>query len=160
MSGAEVVARDDSATWAVSELLQHTEPMLLLDRVVSVTEESLVAEVTPRSGSLFCSGQGVGGWVGIEYMAQAIGAWVGFQKKLHGAPPKMGFLLGCRRYRSEVDSFSVDVTLRVEVRRQFQADNGLAQFECFIYEGERIVAQAELKVFEPLDAEAFLKGDS
>ena len=59
----------------IRSLVPHAGPMVLLDRVISVDEDSLLAEVRIRSDSLFCNTDGVGAWVGIEYMAQAIGAW-------------------------------------------------------------------------------------
>ncbi len=61
----------------IRSLVPHAGPMVLLDRVISVDEDSLLAEVRIRSDSLFCNIDGVGAWVGIEYMAQAIGAWRG-----------------------------------------------------------------------------------
>src|SRR5215471_7164387 len=82
----------------IRSLLPHAGPMVLLDRVISVDEDSLLAEVCIRSDSLFCNGGGVGAWVGVEYMAQAIGAWAGYTAQLRGEPVKLGFLLGTRSY--------------------------------------------------------------
>ena len=58
----------------IRSLLPHSGPMVLLDRVIAADEESLCAEVRIRENSLFCNADGVGAWVGLEYMAQAIGA--------------------------------------------------------------------------------------
>ena len=82
----------------IRSLVPHAGAMLLLDRVVSADADNLLAEVRIRSDSLFCNGDGVGVWVGIEYMAQAIAAWAGYIARSRGEPVKLGFLLGTRRY--------------------------------------------------------------
>jgi predicted hotdog family 3-hydroxylacyl-ACP dehydratase len=49
-------------------------------------------------------------------------------------------------------------TYRIHVHRQFQADNGLGQFDCSIQLDGKMVANATLTVFEPANAEEFLMG--
>ena len=82
----------------IRDLLPHSGPMVLLDRLVAADDESLCAEVRIRADSLFFVDGGVGGWVGLEYMAQAIGAFAGYRARLRGEPVRIGFLLGTRRY--------------------------------------------------------------
>jgi predicted hotdog family 3-hydroxylacyl-ACP dehydratase len=145
---------------AVCALLPHSGPMVLLDRVVAVDEESLSAEVTIKLGDMFCDSAGVGAWVGIEYMAQAIGAYAGYVARLCGAPIRLGFLLGTRRYDCNRPRFSVGSVLRVSVKRTFQGENGLASFECEIEDvAHGPAAKATLTVFQPPDSEAFLRGN-
>jgi predicted hotdog family 3-hydroxylacyl-ACP dehydratase len=141
-------------------LVPHAGPMVLLDRVVSVDHESLCAEVTLHSGSLFAEEHGVGSWVGIEYMAQAIAAHAGYAAWLRGEPVKIGFLLGTRRYDCARPLFALQSLLRIHVRRVLQAENGLASFDCRIEDGNRkTLASATITVFEPADANEFLKED-
>jgi len=134
--------------------------MVLLDRVISADEESLCAEVTIRSDTLFCSAGGVGAWIGIEYMAQAIGAWAGYAARLRGEPPKLGFLLGTRRYDSRRPIFVLGSKLRVYVHRVFQNENGLGSFECAIDDEEGRVATATVTVFQPRDVNDFVHGSA
>jgi ApeP dehydratase len=61
----------------IADLVPHKGPMCLLDRLIEVEEERLVAEVMVSDSSLFSRGGTVGAWVGIEYMAQAVAAWAG-----------------------------------------------------------------------------------
>jgi predicted hotdog family 3-hydroxylacyl-ACP dehydratase len=142
----------------IRSLLPHAGPMVLLDRVVSVDEDSLLAEVCIRSDSLFCGADGVGAWVGIEYMAQAIGAWVGYTARLRGEPVKLGFLLGTRRYECRRPIFVLGSLLRVRVHRLFQSENGLGSFECSIDNEEGRVASATVTVFQPTNVDDFLQG--
>jgi predicted hotdog family 3-hydroxylacyl-ACP dehydratase len=134
--------------------------MVLLDRVISVDEDSLCAEVSIRSNTLFCGPDGVGAWVGIEYMAQAIAAWAGYTAQLRGEPVKLGFLLGTRRYESSRPIFVLGSVLRVHVQRLFQNENGLGSFECFIDNEEGRVASATVTVFQPPNVDDFLQGSS
>ena len=144
----------------IRSLLPHAGPMVLLDRVISVDEDSLLAEVCIRSDSLFCHGGGVGAWVGIEYMAQAIGAWAGYTAQLRGESVKLGFLLGTRRYECWRPIFLLGSVLRVHVQRLFQSENGLGSFECSIDNEEGRVATATLTVFQPPNVNDFLHGSS
>jgi predicted hotdog family 3-hydroxylacyl-ACP dehydratase len=144
----------------IRSLIPHAGPMVLLDRVISVDEDSLCAEVSIRSNTLFCGPDGVGAWVGIEYMAQAIAAWAGYTAQLRGEPVKLGFLLGTRRYESSRPIFVLGSVLRVHVQRLFQNENGLGSFECFIDNEEGRVASATVTVFQPPNVDDFLQGSS
>jgi predicted hotdog family 3-hydroxylacyl-ACP dehydratase len=143
----------------ILSLVPHAGPMVLLDRVISVDHETLCAEVTIREDSLFAAKEGVGGWVGIEYMAQAIAAHAGYAARQRGEPVKIGFLLGSRRYECHCPMFALKSVLRVHAHKVLQTDNGLASFDCRIENTERqLLATATITVFEPANAHAFLKG--
>jgi predicted hotdog family 3-hydroxylacyl-ACP dehydratase len=144
----------------IRSLVPHAGPMVLLDRVISVDEDSLLAEVLIRSDSLFCSANGVDAWVGMEYMAQAIGAWAGYTAQLRGEPVKIGFLLGTRRYECSRPIFVLGSVLRVHVQCVFQNEDGLGSFECSIDDEEGRVATATLTVFQPPNVNDFLQGSS
>ncbi|WP_047249449.1 hotdog family protein [Chromobacterium subtsugae] len=146
--------------YEIDSLVPHAGDMSLLDRVLSADADSVVAEVTPRLDQLFCRDGEIGSWVGIEYMAQTIGVWAGLRAKAQGRPPKVGFLLGTRRYTAEVSAFAPDVPLQVSVTQQFISDNGLCQFDCHIDSQGRRLATAQLKVFEPADIDHFIKESS
>lgn len=154
---------DFEMQWRVEDLVPHAGRMSLLERIVVAEGEQLCAELTITSDDLFFDasgpGSGVGGWVGIEYMAQAVAAWAGWQARQQGGAPKIGFLLGCRRYQASRGNFAAGDRLRISVRREFQADNGLGQFDCRIEIEEATVATAQLTVFGPADPIKFLKGE-
>jgi predicted hotdog family 3-hydroxylacyl-ACP dehydratase len=141
----------------VRELVPHAGPMVLLNRVTAADAESLCAEVDISADTLFCDGEGVGAWVGIEYMAQAIAAHAGYTAVLRGEPVKVGFLLGSRRYECRLPRFSVGSVLRVHVQKVLQSENGLGSFECRIDAGETILATATVTVFQPDNVKEFLK---
>jgi predicted hotdog family 3-hydroxylacyl-ACP dehydratase len=144
----------------IRSLVPHAGPMVLLDRVISVDEDSLLAEVRIRSDSLFCETDGVGAWVGIEYMAQAIASWVGYTAQLRDEPVKIGFVLGTRRYECSRPIFVLGSVLRVHVQCVFQGENGLGSFDCYIDNEEVRVATATITVFQPANVNDFLQGSS
>lgn len=159
----------------VSRLVPHSGAMLLIDRVVAADADSLQAEVDITPAALFCGEDGVGSWIGVEYMAQAVAAYAGYQAMQASAAqaghaenasaasapgavkPKIGFLLGSRRYTASRGHFALGSTLRVHVLRLLQAENGLGSFDCFIADGDERIATATLTVFQPPDLATFLE---
>jgi predicted hotdog family 3-hydroxylacyl-ACP dehydratase len=138
----------------IAHIVPHAGRMSLLTRAIEGDAESFVAEVAVTTGGLF---EPLGAWVGIEYMAQTVAAWAGWRARLRGAEPRIGFLLGSRRYVSSQASFASGQTLRIEIRRVFLADNGLGQFDCRIERGPETIATAALTVYEPKGDAPFLK---
>lgn len=134
---------------AVSELLPHEPPMVLLDRAVSFDESSLSAEVDVHEGAMFCEAQGVPAWVGIEYMAQAVAAHAGYKARLRDKPPMIGYLLGTRGYRADISHFPLGATLRITIESLF-VEMGLGAFACRI-EIDGPVASATINVYQPPD---------
>ncbi|HEU4344527.1 MAG TPA: 3-hydroxylacyl-ACP dehydratase [Candidatus Binatia bacterium] len=145
----------------IRSLIPHTGPMVLLDQVISVDEDSLCGEVGIRRSSLFCDSDGVGAWVGIEYIAQAIAAYAGYTARLRGEPVKIGLLLGIRRYECSRPVFKPGAILRVNVQRVFQSESGLGVFDCRIDdEAGGNLATATVTVFQPGDLKRVLDGSS
>ncbi len=134
----------------VEEMLPHSGVMLLLDRVVEYDQESLIAETMVRNDGLFNSGDTVPAWLGIEYMAQTVAAHGGMMCLLAGKPIQLGFLLGTRRYASNIAYFKVGDRLTITVKR-FMEDQGLAVFNCQIM-GEGIDISAKVNVYQPDEA--------
>lgn len=149
--------------YSVAELVPHSGKMSLLSTITGYGEDWLEAEVHINADSMFvdeCSAHspsiGVPTWIGMEYLAQAIGAYAGLQQRLQGGKPKLGFLLGSRKYQCSSDYFALGQVLKLRVQREIQAENGLSVFECQL-QGEAVEASATLNVFQPEDAEQFLK---
>lgn len=139
----------------VGPFVPHQRGMCLLDSILEVAAEDLRAEVTPRPEDLFATAQGIPGWVGLEWMAQAVAAWAGVQEITAGGTPLVGFLLGSRRYTCSVEYFDFGKPVRVDIHQDFRADNGLAAFQCQILDQhEKTLASATLNVFQPDSEEA------
>jgi predicted hotdog family 3-hydroxylacyl-ACP dehydratase len=134
--------------FSLADLLPHSGEMILLDRILAADEDSLTAQLTVRGDALFSQDANhVPAWVGIEYMAQTIAAYAGLMAKQQGDAIKLGFLLGTRRYHSNVSAFTVGTVLTVRVEKIIQ-DEALSMFSCHLY-GEEINVQANLSTYQP-----------
>jgi len=143
------VRSGDQTPDAMDEWVPHRGAMSLLDRVERVDEHGVVAWVTVPADGLFTTDGGVPAWVGIEYMAQAVAAWSGARARTGGGSPRIGFLLGSRRYVAHEPLFPTGAELRVSAVCELVGDNGLGMFDCRIEHAGRELAAARLSVFEP-----------
>ena len=142
---------EDITKLPISELLVHKPPMLLIDRILDWGDEHLTAEVCINSESMFLDEQNnVPAWVGIEYMAQTVAAFAGVRAYNAGIPIPIGFLLGTRKYLSEVDHFKSGEKLVVKVKSVYEDGEGLASFDCEIHT-DNILASARINTFQPKD---------
>jgi predicted hotdog family 3-hydroxylacyl-ACP dehydratase len=131
----------------VAELIPHSGKMVLLDRIIAFDDNVLTAELRVRADGLLGDDKTVPAWVGIEYMAQAVAAYAGMMAKQSGEPIKLGFLLGTRRYNSNIAEFRVGSTITVRVEKILQ-NNNLGAFECRIQGGD-VAVSANLNVYQP-----------
>ncbi|WP_240183438.1 hypothetical protein [Arenimonas caeni] len=141
---------------AVERLVPHRGGMLWLERIVECDDTRAVAEAVVRDDHPLADGDAVPGWAGIEYMAQCIAAWAGGRALARGEPVKPGFLLGTRRYSCLRPRLAFGLRLRIEVHCELMGDNGLGLFACRLLDGEEEIAVANVSVFEPPDADAYL----
>ena len=149
-----MTARDDinQGPWpphAMDAWVPHRGALSLLETVEHCDDQGIVARVRVPSDGLFSDADGVPAWVGIEYMAQAVAAWSGARARAGGGSPRIGYLLGSRRYEAAVPVFEVGAELRVLASCELTAENGLGMFDCRIEHGGRVVANGRLSVFEP-----------
>lgn len=138
--------------WALSEILPHDAPMILIDEIEDFGPDHLVTRVSIAEDTPFCaSKEGVPAWVGIEYMAQSVAAHAGVLALKRGDPVKIGFLLGTRRYDCEVPYFALGEKLTVKVCREYENQRmGVFQGTITEFSGA-IVAKAAINVYEPDD---------
>lgn len=146
------------ASLDIADVVPHSGRMLLLDALLHADEEHALASVIARPGQMFADAHGIPAWVGIEYMAQAIAAWSGARSRRAGKPPAVGFLLGSRRYQCDVPRFAFGAEIMIAVRVELIGENGLGMFGCTLSMAGDEVARANVSVFQPGDAQAFLQG--
>lgn len=141
----------------LEKILPHKLPMVLVDRVVAfdLEEKSLSAQVDIIPDIMFFEqdSKTVPVFVGIEYMAQTIGAYSGICLKQAGEiEPKLGFIIGSRNYECFVDNFLQGQILQIKVQELF-FDSEFGSFECVITEKGKLLAKAQLNVFQPKNLE-------
>jgi predicted hotdog family 3-hydroxylacyl-ACP dehydratase len=142
----------------ITALLAHRDCMLLVDRILVADAGRVTVSARVDRAAWYADQHGdMPAWLGIELMAQAVAAWVGLQAWQRGEAPKRGFLLGTRDYSCCRPSFPAGSELAVTATEAFREDNGLAAFACTIEQSGEVMAESVLKVFEPLDFEAFME---
>ncbi|MDO4937193.1 MAG: 3-hydroxylacyl-ACP dehydratase, partial [Sutterellaceae bacterium] len=93
-----------------------------------------------------------GSWLLIELMAQTIGVFAGLKNRSQGNSPKIGFLLGTRRFETSVGFLHEGDIVDVKADCVFFGQEGLpSQFECRAEMNGNVVATANLTVYEPDD---------
>lgn len=142
--------------FSVAELVPHSGKMSLLDTILDYGDGWLMAEVYITPESIFADDRGVPAWIGMEYMAQAIAAYAGLQDRLKGEKPKIGLLLGSRKYLCTTDYFTFGQTLSVTVNLELDAENGLSVCKC-VLKGQGVEALASLNVFKPANVDEFFQ---
>ncbi len=137
----------------IEQHIPHRGPARLIDRLVTADADGVVVDAEVPAEGRFVRDGAMPSWVGIELMAQAVAAWSGHRAVAAGRPVQVGYLLGTRRYESFCDGFAAGSTLRVTARRDFIADSGVGMFSCRIHGGERLLAEAQISVYEPAGGE-------
>jgi predicted hotdog family 3-hydroxylacyl-ACP dehydratase len=138
--------------------LPHAGPMCLLQRIVAVDEGSLAATTMFGDDNLFCRDGRIGAWVSLECMAQAVAAWAGYQERAADRAPRIGLLLGTRRFDCHRPWLPLDRPLRFEVTREIQLADGLGQFTGRTLDGDEVLATAVITVIAPEDPLAVIRG--
>lgn len=138
----------------IEELVPHAHPMILIDRLARYAPGHGVCELVLRPDSPFVEGGKVRALVAVEYMAQSVAAYAGMSSRLKGEKPALGFLLGSRDLKLNVDHFFAGDALRVEVERVF-GENQLGSFLCRVERRGQIVAEALLSVYQMAAKEGF-----
>jgi len=134
----------------ILDLIPHREPMLLINKLHSVSSQAsqatvIIDEHTP----FFKGGYGVPAWIGLEYMGQTSALIAGYQHREGLLEPHMGFLMGSRKFVSHVPYFKANENLVVRCNEAALVGDSLATFNCTISveDSGQDLATAMLSVF-------------
>lgn len=132
------------------DLVPHRPPMLLINDIIDINQSASAAlTYIDSEASFFEAGKGVPSYIGLEYMGQTAALIAGYQLKHGLVAPHLGFLLGARTYKTEVDYFTENKTLVIKCKEKAVVGDSLATFDCTIryQDDEAILATANLSVF-------------
>ena len=142
----------------LSKILPHNKPMILIDDILEIDMQNqfVKTSVTIREDKIFFDEEinGISPLAGIEFMAQTIGCYAYY--KADETIPKIGFLLGTRLYENSLEKFENGKTYIITAKELYN-DDELVSFECLIYNDNQEVAKATVNVFQPKDAEKYIK---
>lgn len=118
----------------IESLVHHRRPMLLVDRIVTVSDDSVVALATvPRDGPFVSADADPPGYLVLEMMAQSVSAWHGWTCRCAGETPRIGYLLGTRELRCERPTLTPGAQLRIAAAALYR-DAEIGSFSCAVWD--------------------------
>lgn len=143
-----------SEPYSPQQLLPHRGEMLLIDRVVSISENGASGETAITPERLFVEPEkGFPWWASIELMAQTVGLWIGEQQLKNNEAIKLGFLLGSRNFKGTGQYFSLHSTVNIKAKAIMVEKGGVSVFDCTVEgidsEGATVKTSARLKAIQP-----------
>ncbi len=138
--------------------LPHKAPMLLIDSLVDVDEDSCHCQtrVTEDSAvSNFIEGNDLDCTFYIELMAQCIGVWSGYHQRQAGATTiKKGMLVGVRNANFFENKCPSGKLLEIYTN-SIMVENNVGSFECKVISDGCLVAEAMITTYQ-IEDEAVL----
>jgi len=146
-----------AALLSAEHYLPHATPMVLLEQVVAVSDETAHCRVRVSGDGVlapFLNADGqLPAWFGIEIIAQTIGVWSGWHARQRGDNElRPGMLLGGRGYRCSQPVFPADGLLDVKITLLMH-DEKIASFEGEITVNGEPCASGRLNTYQPDDKE-------
>lgn len=137
--------------------LPHRESMLLLDEVLSVAGGECVCKstVSPKCRlAMFLDDAGaLPGAAGMELLCQCVGVYSGVcRERLGLTAVKLGMVLSCRGYASDLEVFPAGSVLEIRVR-ELMNDGSVGSFQGEILIDGNLAAGGTVSVYQPSDPE-------
>ncbi|AWW50229.1 hypothetical protein POPA111323_09490 [Polynucleobacter paneuropaeus] len=138
-------------------LLPHASSMLLVDRLISRNDCSVVIEATIKNDYPFSDG-GTGSWIGLELMAQSAAVISRLRDSEKSAKPSLGFLLGSRSFVAHVPEFTPGqkVTIEVQIDPESLTQPTISASGIIKDDSGRPLCEGTLTLFEPNDDALYL----
>lgn len=139
------------------DYLPHEPPMLLLERVIDVTNDTARCQVSVSADGVlapFLQADGaLPGWYALELIAQTVGVWSGWHCRQRGErADRPGMVLGSRELTCDAGQFAAGAQLEIAVSCLMQ-DERLASFEGVIRANGVTLASGRVNTFRPSDDE-------
>jgi predicted hotdog family 3-hydroxylacyl-ACP dehydratase len=131
--------------------------MLLVDRLVSSNDCSVVIEATIKDDYPFSNGV-AGSWIGLELMAQSAAVLSRLRKSDKSLEPSLGFLLGSRSFIAHVPKFNPGqkVTIEIQIDPDSLAQPTITAAGIIKDDSGRTICEGILTLLEPNDDALYL----
>lgn len=140
---------------SIDALVPHAPPMRWLRRVVAHAGDETECEACSDDLALLHDARGgVPGYAALELAAQCVAAHARLVAQEGGAP-RIGFLLGARRFSVHVAELAPGQLLRVRVKRLWGAETGPVSFDTEVRDAASgaLLAAGRISCFTPTAAE-------
>lgn len=128
----------------IAELIPHTPPMVLIDRLTVLEPKHVAAETTLAPGSLDDTGEGVGSAWALEIVAQCCAALIGFHYRDRGYT--QGRLIQSRRWSLPLNRLPTVEKLTVEATLNTASEMGVFLFSGKISAADTLLGEGELTI--------------
>jgi predicted hotdog family 3-hydroxylacyl-ACP dehydratase len=133
----------------VAELIPHQGRAVLIDKVLMDSEDRIrVTAFITSANPFYIANHGVPSWVGVELMAQAIAAHAGLKSRRSNRAPRIGMLLGTRRYKTWTPYFCEGTRLEISAQQEYGDTGEFAACACTILCEGQTLAKARLILIE------------
>lgn len=138
-------------------MLPHASSMLLVDRLVSSNDCSVVIEATIKADYPFSNGV-AGSWIGLELMAQSASVLSRLRNSDKLAEPSLGFLLGSRSFIAHIPEFTPGqkVTIEIQLDPDSLAQPTIAASGIIKDDSGRPICEGTFTLLEPNDDALYL----
>lgn len=127
----------------IESLVLHRRPMLMVDRIVTVDDDSVVALATvPNDGPFVRPDADPPGYLVLEMMAQSVSAWHGWTCRCAGEPPRIGYLLGTRELHCERPTLAPGSRLRIAAAALYR-DAEIGSFSCAVWDAPGVSRESQ-----------------
>ena len=116
---------------SVSQLIPHTEPMILIDRLVAWSPGRATCGLQVRAGAPFVEGDALETAFTLEHMAQSVAVCLGYEAYRGGRQTRTGMIVSCRGFEIHEPRVAVGVELTIEASR-LQSNDSTSHFECVV----------------------------
>ncbi len=130
----------------VRDLIPHSGQFVLLDRVLSWSPGSIVAELTLTPDKLFADRGGTDALVSMEFMAQAVAACLGYEAFRGGEGVRVGMIIAAKKFTLHTRSFPTGSRLTICADR-IRGNEDLSHFCCETRIDDEIASTAVLTLY-------------
>ena len=138
-------------------MLPHASSMLLVDRLVSSNDCSIVIEAIIKDDYPFTNGI-VGSWIGLELMAQSAAVLSRLRNSDNSPEPSLGFLLGSRSFIAHIPEFipGQKVTIEIQLDLGSLAQSTITASGIIKDDSGRPICEGTFTLLEPNDDALYL----
>ena len=138
-------------------MLRHASSMLLVDRLVSSNDYSILIEATIKDDYPFSNGV-AGSWIGLELMAQSAAVLSRLRRSDESTKPSLGFLLGSRSFIAHTPEFTPgqNVTIEIQLDPESLAQPTITVSGIIKDDSGRAICEGTLTLLEPNDDALYL----
>lgn len=138
---------------SVKKYLMHADDIVLIDEVIEFKQGSIVSLTYIKPSTAFLENGELAIHKSIEMIAQTLGVYQGKLAELAGKKPRLGFLLGCRKFHIYVSSLKIGDKVQIVAKESLQDEAGFGVYDCELFANDKLGVKASLNVFSPDEKE-------